>query len=64
MAGGLPNHSCQRPLSNYIHRDDDCHLCPMAWFAARGKSGFSTTVEDAIVVILDVSVVSITSQVV
>ena len=37
VAGVLPNHGRQRPLSTYIHRHDNCCLYPMACFAVRGK---------------------------
>ena len=63
VAGGLPNQGRQRPLSIYIHRDDNRRLCSMTCFAVRGKGAISTAIEGVIVVVLAVSVVSTTGQV-
>ena len=37
VAGAVPNHICQRPLTTHIHRDDNRRHDSMACFAVRGK---------------------------
>ena len=38
VAGGLPNQDRQRPLSTYIHREDNRRLCCMIFLSSVGGS--------------------------